>query len=65
MLVFLRNMLTVRFVKEEDYQIAKSWQENDCEGFFPFLSALGYYDLFCYWYNDNVRTVMIGLYPKE
>ncbi len=60
-----QNLLTVRFARDEDYQTAKSWQENDCEGFFPFLSSLGYYDMFCYWYNDNVRTVMIGLYPKE
>lgn len=59
------NLLTVRFANEEDYETAKTWQDDGGAGFNAFMDALGYYETYYYWYNDNVRTVSIGLYAGE
>jgi len=56
------NLLTVRFAHEEDYKKAKTWQDNNGEGFNTYLSALQYYEPYYFWYNDTVHTISIGLY---
>ena len=55
------NYLTVRFAGDEDYETAKTWEQDGTLR--SILEMIGYYEPFYYWYNDNVNTVNVGLYP--
>ena len=60
-----KNLLTVQFASEEDYQLALSWKENDSADIQEIIGSIGYYGAYTYWYTDAVRTVSFGLYAPE
>lgn len=61
------NMLTVRFDTDADYQMVKQWNASGRPELNDLLGQLGYTGKGYYtWYNDELRTLSIGLYaPKQ
>ena len=59
------NLLSIRFENPDDYAAACSWQDGDSEEMQWFLTELGYYGSYYYWYNDNALTFSFGLYAEE
>ena len=55
------NVLTVRFVNEEDYQKALGWTDNNYETFFKIMNNVGYNGSTMTTSNDTLRIINIYL----
>ena len=56
------NMLTVRFTYRDDYEAVKQWDAADRPELNDLMDAIGYSGGYYTWFNDDVRTMTIGIY---